>query len=232
MATVYKRRQDARKRRAPWYIGYTDRYGRRKTCKGFTDKAESEKLAAKLEHEELLRAKGLIDPEQEELAQLKKTRIATALKGFEVRQSKNSTKHAKQTLNRIRRIVDEAGIGTIGQLTLEGVESAIGQIVDDDDLGPKTYNHYAQAINGFCNWLVATKHLAANPLVGMERMNAEVDVRHRRRALTPEEFAKLGNIGPRKWRQNPGLHGRTASTRLSRCLLHRVTSQGIEHAIR
>lgn len=191
MATVYKRRQDAWKSRAPWYIGYTDRYGRRKTCKGFTDKGETQKLAAKLEHEESLRAKGLIDPEQEELAQLKKTRIATTLKGYEVKQSKNSKKHAKQTLNRIRRIVDEAGVSTIGELTLEGVESAIGQIVDDDDLGPKTYNHYAQAINAYCNWLVATKHLTMNPLVGMERMNAEVDVRHRRRALTAEEFSKL-----------------------------------------
>lgn len=191
MATVYKRKQDVGKKRAPWFIGYTDRYGKRKTCKGFTDKGETEKLAAKLEHEESLRAKGLIDTDQEKLAQLKKTPIEDALQGYEKRQRKNSEKHAKQTLARIRRIIDEAAIDSIGQLTLDGVESAIGQIVDDDDLGPKTYNHYAQAINGFCNWLIATKHLSMNPLVGMQRMNAETDVRHRRRALTPEEFTRL-----------------------------------------
>ena len=31
MATIYKRAQDHGKRRAPWYIGYTDHNGRRRT---------------------------------------------------------------------------------------------------------------------------------------------------------------------------------------------------------
>ena len=192
MATVYKRAQDKGRRRQPWFIGYTDRYGKRQTCKGFTDKVETERLAAKLEHEESLRAKGLVDTEQEEAAAKKKSPIQDAIKAFETRQlKKNSEKHAKLTLSRLRRIVDESGAKSIGEISLETIESAIGQIVDDDDLGPKTYNHYAQAINSFCNWLVATKRLTFNPLVGLERMNAEVDVRHRRRALSSDEFSSL-----------------------------------------
>jgi hypothetical protein len=42
MATIYKRTQDRGKRRTPWYIGYTDHTGRRRTAKGFTDKAADE----------------------------------------------------------------------------------------------------------------------------------------------------------------------------------------------
>ncbi len=35
------------------------------------------------------------------------------------------------------------------------------------------------------------KRIAINPLAGMKRLNTEVDVRHPRRALSAEEFAKL-----------------------------------------
>lgn len=191
MASVYKRKQDKGKKRQCWYIGYKDRHGKRQTLKGFTDKSETEKLAAKLEHEEALRAKGLVDPEQEKLAAQKQMAIEKAIAGFEKKQSNNSEKHAKLTLSRLRRIIAEAGVSELGQINLESIESAIGQIIDDDDSGPRTYNHYVQAINSFCNWLVASKKLAANPLVGMARMNAEVDVRHRRRALTADEFSSL-----------------------------------------
>ena len=191
MATIYKRKQDAGKKRSAWFIGYTDRNGKRKTCKGFTDKGETTKLASKLEHEESLRAKGLIDPEQEKLLLRKQVSIEEALLGFIKRQSRNSEKHAKLILSRIRRTVGEAGVGTVGELNLEAIESAIGQMIDDDDSGPRTYNHYAQAVNSFCNYLVATKFLTANPLLGLKRMNTEVDVRHRRRALTATEFSSL-----------------------------------------
>jgi integrase len=54
-----------------------------------------------------------------------------------------------------------------------------------------TYNHYVQAIDGFARWLVATNRLAANPLVALVRLNSEVDVRHKRRALTVDEVSKL-----------------------------------------
>jgi hypothetical protein len=50
MAAIYKRAQDKGKKRASWYIGYSDHNGKRVTRKGFTDKGETERLAAKLEH--------------------------------------------------------------------------------------------------------------------------------------------------------------------------------------
>ena len=59
------------------------------------------------------------------------------------------------------------------------------------DLSHRTYNHYVQAIDSFCNWCVSTHRLVANPLRGMERLNAETDIRHPRRALTPDEVFRL-----------------------------------------
>ena len=53
MATIYKRKQDQGKKRACWYIGYMDHTGIRRTKKGFTDKAETERLAVRLEEPQI-----------------------------------------------------------------------------------------------------------------------------------------------------------------------------------
>ena len=51
-------------------------------------------------------------------------------------------------------------------------------------------NHYVQAMEQFCTWMVP-KRMLTNPLAGIERLNTEVDIRHARRALTPEQFDAL-----------------------------------------
>ncbi len=57
--------------------------------------------------------------------------------------------------------------------------------------GHRTYNHYVQAVQTFCNWCVTTQRLLTNPVAALERLNNDVDVRRKRRALTPEEIVKL-----------------------------------------
>ena len=60
MATVYKRSRDKGKKRAPWYVGYRDHRGKWRYKKGFSDKAASERLAAKLEEEARMVRDGLL----------------------------------------------------------------------------------------------------------------------------------------------------------------------------
>ena len=76
-------------------------------------------------------------------------------------------------------------------MTALSVEAFLADFQKEEDLGHKTYNHYLQAIESFSNWLVSRRLIVSNPLVGMTRQNTEADVRHQRRALTPEEFEKL-----------------------------------------
>jgi integrase len=59
------------------------------------------------------------------------------------------------------------------------------------DVSHRTYNYYQQAIKSCCNWCVTTERLVSNPLRGVPYLNAEVDIRHLRRALTPVEFDRL-----------------------------------------
>src|SRR5208282_6023487 len=112
MASIFKR---SKKKNEPYWIQYKDHLGKWKTAKGFTDKGLTEQLAVKLETEARLRKTGLVDAEQERIAEV------------------------------------------------------------------------IQALESFCKWCVLTKRLLSSPLVGLKKLNIEVDIRHERRALTPAE---------------------------------------------
>ena len=58
-------------------------------------------------------------------------------------------------------------------------------------LSVATSNHYLEALNVFVNWSVGQGLLAVNPLRKLKRLNAEPDLRRRRRALTDDEFQRL-----------------------------------------
>lgn len=191
MASVYKRSQDRGKKRAIWYIGWTDQLGIRRTTKGFTDKQQSERLGAKLEHEARLRALGLIDPEAERMAGQRNAPFEEHLAAFKVSLSGNSPKHIKLVMSRIELIVTKCNYRTAVEISMENVRAAVELIAAEKKLGHRTYNHYVQAFDEFCKWLVVSKRILTNPIHGLERRNNEVDVRHRRRALTAVEFGML-----------------------------------------
>lgn len=193
MASIYKRKRDKGRRHAPYWIQYFDHDGRRRTKKGFTDKGLTEQLAAKLENEALLRSRGMIDAKQEALNERQASPIEEHLAAFErsLVGKANTEKHVGLAMSRIRRIVDGCGFQTLGDLDPDSVEEFLVELREEEDIGFRTHNHYVQAIDGFCRWLVSKRRLASNPLAGLPRLNAEADVRRRRRALTAEEMTKL-----------------------------------------
>ncbi len=190
MASIYKRKQDKNNKRTCWYIGYTDHNGKRKTSKGFSDKKETERLAAKLEHDVMLRKKGIIDPEQEIQAEKRNASLIEHLEAFEKTLSMVTVRHRQKTMYRIRRIIDDADMETPTDIKIESVEMVLQGMLKDDEIGHKTYNHYVSSMQQFCNWMVP-KRMLQNPLSGIKKLNTEVDIRHKRRALTPDEFQKL-----------------------------------------
>ena len=190
MATVFKRKRDSSKKNAHWWIQYFDQHGHRKTTKGYTDKRKTEAKAAKLEEEARLRKDGLIDPSLEKARDQRQIQLSDHLDAFERHLKKNSPNHVKLTMTRVKRIVNDAGMKTIEDIDIESVEEVLAEMLEDDEIGFRTYNHYIQAINSFCNWMVP-KRASVNPLLGMARLNAQEDLRHDRRALLPEEFEKL-----------------------------------------
>jgi integrase len=57
--------------------------------------------------------------------------------------------------------------------------------------GVATCNHYLTAMKGFTRWLVRNGRMPADPLGHLSRQNADVDIRHARRALSEAEFQRF-----------------------------------------
>ncbi len=192
MATVYKRTEDKDKKRAKWYFCYTDHTGFRRTRSGFTDKKKTEQLAANLEYQALQRKLELIDPDKERLVAEKNRPILEHIEDFETSLAKQTPKYRKLIINRIKLMVSTGKLETMASVTIAEVEKAIHRICKKKEAGYKTYNHYVDACFAFCNWLhKKAKRIPSNPIDGIEKLNAEEDVRHPRRALTAKEFACL-----------------------------------------
>lgn len=191
MATIYKRNK--KRKGEPYSIQYVDHEGRRRTAKGFTDKGLTEQLAAKLENETMLRKRGLIDVQAERLADHRTAPIEVHLTAFakSVGAKNNTGKYVKKLMMRVRRITEGCAFETIGDIRREAVEDFLVEFREKEDFGHRTHNHYVQAINTFCKWLVKTQRLQTNPVAEVPRLNAATDVRHPRRALTSAEVSRL-----------------------------------------
>ena len=213
MASIFKR---SKRKNEPYWVQYTDHLGKRKTAKGFTDKGLTEQLAGKLETEARLRSSGLIDGEQERYALERQAPIADHLTKFEETLKDHTGQHVQLTMSRIRRIVAGCNFAMLSDITPEAVQSFLRSLRKTESgntgIGHRTYNHYVQALNSFCQWCVATDRLPSSPLKGLERLNPETDVRHPRRALTPDEISRLveatRNSGKRVQNLHPELRAR------------------------
>ena len=188
MASIFKR---CKKKNEPYTIQYFDHRGKRRTKLGFTDKGLTEELAGKLELEARMRSSGLIDPMLDRIAEQKRLPIDEHLDAFKESMADNTGKHVKLTMSRVRRIVAGAEFEKLSDIEGEDVQTYLRTLRKEEDLGHRTYNHYLQAMDAFCNWCVLTKRLIVNPVLGVERLNTAVDVRHARRALSGDEVARL-----------------------------------------
>ncbi len=188
MASIFKRRKV---KNEPYTIQYVDHCGKRKTLQGFTDKGLTEQLAAKLENEALLRKTGLIDPELEKAQEHKQSPMEEHLKAFESSIKDNTAKYVRIVMNRIRRIVEFGNLKCLADIGDESILEVMQTLQKEPDFGFRTYNHYLQAFGMFCNWCVQTARLTRSPIATLKPLNAEVDVRRKRRALSAEEFSRL-----------------------------------------
>ncbi len=161
--------------------------------KGFTDKGLTQQLAAKTERESRQRLLGLIDGEQEEHAAKKNSSVKEHLKNYKrsLLAKENSEKHVKLTIARVQKIINGCEFSTLRDLNAGDVETFLTELREEDGIGFRTYNHYIQAIDAWCNWMVGRRLLDKSPVAGIPRLNAGLDVRHPRRALTTHEFSRL-----------------------------------------
>jgi integrase len=188
MASIFKR---SKRKNEPYQIQYLDHHGKRRTAIGFTDKGLTEELAGKLETEARLRRTGMVDAGLDRITVQRLLPIADQLAEFEESLADNSPQYIKLTMGQVRRTVEGCGFKTLADIDAEVIQKYLRSRRKEKSTGHRTFNQYLQAFGTFCNWCVTTKRLLTNPMLGVERLNTAVDVRHARRALTPEEVSKL-----------------------------------------
>jgi len=106
-----------------------------------------------------------------------------------------SHRHADQAVTRCRSVFTGCGFLTLTDLDATAIERwlsgrrAIPRA--EGGFGAQTSNHYVTSLKAFGNWLVRTGRESTNPFRHLTKGNVDVDVRHERRPLTPEEFDRL-----------------------------------------
>ena len=176
-----------------WYGQFTDadRVVRRVPLAA-NKEAARQMLAERVKAAELEKA-GVRDP----FAQHRTSPLAGHLDGYEgsFADKGHTPRQASQAAARCRAVFDGCRFRTLADLDAEAVEKWLARRravpKPNGGFGVQTSNHDLTAAKAFANWCVRTKRLPANPFQHLRRMNAEVDVRHRRREFTAVEFAAL-----------------------------------------
>ncbi|MBX3412778.1 MAG: site-specific integrase [Pirellulales bacterium] len=191
MATIFKRARDKKNRQAVYWIQYFDEQGKRRQVKGFTDRALSAELAAKLESEVRARTSGLVDPDLERASDQRRLPIDSHIKAFRKAIGHNTSKYVSLVTNRVSKVLSGCKFECLADVDREAIVDYLAELRQEKNLGNRSYNHYGDALDAFGKWLVSDKRSLFNPFDNLPRLNAEVDIRHKRRALSPEDVTKL-----------------------------------------
>jgi site-specific recombinase XerD len=99
----------------------------------------------------------------------------------------NTVSHYSKSAQRIRSVAQACGFARIGDISASRVQERLAEL-RRDGLGIATVDHYLRCLKSFTRWLVRDRRTTEDRLLHLSFMNAEVDRRHARRALLPEEF--------------------------------------------
>jgi len=134
---------------------------------------------------------------RDEYADHRRRPLAELLVEYErhVQDKAATTKEARQTARRCEIVFAACGFVALTDLDTTPVESWLaGQRrtpKSKGGFGPATSNHYRKSLVAFGNWLVKARRTAESPFRHIPKVNAGVDVRHQRRPLSEQEFARL-----------------------------------------
>lgn len=184
--SIFKPSKDKKKPGRPYKIAYYDQNHRRQVCTGYTDREATIQKAMQIRRLVDRRMAGIVDSEdvhgRQPIAEHVEAYIASR------RFRKRSDAYIAQLERRIRRTLDGADIRSLNELDTPKIEAFLATAIDGD----RTRNEYVTSVKGFTRWAVHNQRLKSDPLAGLERVEAKhIERRHVRRALMPDEIARL-----------------------------------------
>ncbi len=153
------------------------------------DKVATQQLAAELERDAEWQRAGLIN----RFAEHRKRALAEHVAEWQENLvSKGCTgKHAGQSANRVRRVLDGCTFVFWPNVSASHVQAFLAGLRTGEGLSIQTTNYYLKACKSFFQWMVQDGRASDNPLQHLVCGNAKTDRRHERRAFTDEELRHL-----------------------------------------
>jgi len=201
-----------------WYGTYKDRDGIQQTVRLSPNKQAAKAMLAEIERKAALGQAGLLDPFEEHTKRPLRDHIDDFRRHLEAKGS--SDKHIVKTDGYLTRISDDCGFRFLGDIDADQITAVLADHRDSprfychacqrfyldeskecpacckplrrrSPLSIAGSNGHVTAWKTFCRWLVSRKRISADPMAGVEKLNAATDRRRVRRAATDEEFAGL-----------------------------------------
>ena len=187
MASIYRR-----KKGGCFYITYQARPGERHTVKGCKDRVATDALARKLEADAMLRRAGVIDARAERLGYWESLPLEDHLADYEntLRSKDVTAKHLNITLHYIREIDDACRFKKPADFDPVRVAAYVADL-KRRGMGARAINARLTALKSLTRWLFRSERMRTDPMMQVAKLNARVDPRRRRRALTDEELVRL-----------------------------------------
>ncbi|MFM9995527.1 MAG: tyrosine recombinase XerC [Phycisphaerales bacterium] len=192
MASIWKRPWQRDNPDSPWLITLTTG-GKRRTITGSANHKATQAIARKLEQDESLRRRGLLDPGVEAMAVHAVRPIQEHIDDYEqhLRDKNSSERHIESSVTYLDEIIESLDWQTIRNIAAEPLQRRLAEQRRANGTGARTTNARIIAWKGFARWLVRHGRLAADPLAPLSRMRQDDDRRLVRRILTDVEFERL-----------------------------------------
>jgi integrase len=179
--------------------------GRQKLIKGFTDRAATVQLAARMEREKAQGETGLVDPFKEHRGQKLTEHVADWI--AELRQLGRDHVYVGLCDFRLRRLAADCDWRSLAHITsaafikwreTANVSVGTARIKGSNvkSMGARTQNHYLTTLQTFCRWVVKRKRMATNPIADVQPVTTAGRLRRERRALLPNEITALLEVVP------------------------------------
>ena len=172
-----------------WYIQYRDENGEKKRVPGFSDKEATRQLASKIERTVERTKAGLQDQNDTGLQRPFTSHLEDF--GKHLRAKEDTEKHVSQTVGRIRRLLEGCNIAFWRDLSGSKIENWLSEQRDAEKFGRKTSNYYLASVKEFCTWMLKDRRASSNPIAYLSPINADLDVRRKRKTIGDDEFVLL-----------------------------------------
>ncbi len=174
--------------------------GHVKRVKGYSDRAASEQLAARLERAKAQGAEGMEDPYKAHRHRRLSEHVAEWV--AELKESGRDDVYVGQCQTRLSRLMKECRWTVFSDMTPESFirwrQSATATVgtaakpgTNVARMAARTQNHYLEAARAFCRWAMRRKRLASYPLSDVNPVSTVGKLRRQRRALSDAEVNAL-----------------------------------------